>query len=112
MLSRPKPSSAYRRIIVDLSWPQDAAVNTSLDSEFHLNSLCKLSFPTIDQMIDAVVQCEKIGKCYMYKVDLERAFRNLRVDPRDYKHLGLFWDDLYFLDTGIPFGLIFGSFFC
>ena len=66
MLSRSKPNSANRQIIVDFSWPQDAAVNTSLDSEFHLNSLCKLSHPTIDHVIDAVVQCERVGKCYMY----------------------------------------------
>ena len=46
----------------------------------------------------------------MYKVDIERAFRNLRVDPADYKNQGLYWDDQYYIDTGIPFGLIFGSF--
>ena len=50
MMSRPKPNLTNRRIIVDLSWPQDDAVNTSLDSEFHLNSLCKLSYPTIDHV--------------------------------------------------------------
>ena len=58
MLSRPKPNSANRRIIVDLSWPMDATVNTSLDSGFHLNRICKLSYPTIDHMIDAI--CTKL----------------------------------------------------
>ena len=110
MLSRPKPNSDHRRIIVDLSWPDDGAVNSTLSSHMHLNSLCQLTYPTIDQLVDAVVQCERVGECFMYKVDLERAFRNLRVDPADYIHLGLFWNDRYYVDTGIPFGLIFGSF--
>ena len=62
-------------------------------------------------MNDAVVQCERLGWCYMYKADLEWGFCNL-MDPRDYKHLGLFWDNQYLLDTEILFSLIFGSFFC
>ena len=34
------------------------------------------------------------------------------MDPLDYKVLGLYWDNGYYLDTGVPFGLIFGSFWC
>ena len=112
MLSRPKPSSDHRRIIVDLSWPHGAAVNSELSSTLYLNSQCKLTYPSIQVMVDAVVQANAQGVCYMFKVDLERAFRNLRVDPLDYKVLGLYWDNSYYLDTGVPFGLIFGSFWC
>ena len=96
---------------MDLPWPEDGAVNSSLSSHMHLNSLCQLTYPTIDQMVVAVEQCEKVGECFMYKVDLERAFRNLRVDPTDYMHLGSYWNDGYYIDTGITFGLIWGGFF-
>ena len=78
----------------------------------YLNSQCKLTYPSIELMVDAVVQANAQGVCYMFKVDVERAFRNLRIDPLDYKSLGLYWKNGYYIDTGVPFGLIFGSFYC
>ena len=48
----------------------------------------------------------------LYKIDLQRAFRNLRVDPLDYKALGLRWRDVTYVDVGIPFGLKQGAASC
>ena len=45
----------------------------------------------------------------LFKVDLERAFRNLRVDPYAYPLLGFKWNDVTYVDVGVPFGLKTGA---
>ena len=43
--------------------------------------------------------------CMLYKVDLSRAYRQLRSDPLDWPFLGVKWEDQCFIDIAIPFGL-------
>ena len=45
----------------------------------------------------------------MAKIDVARAFRNLRVDPSDALKFGIKWDNKYFLDKGIVFGWVHGT---
>ena len=46
-----------------------------------------LKYPSIDLVVDKI---KEIGPhARLFKVDLQRAFRNLRIDPRDYPLLGL-----------------------
>ena len=62
----------------------------------------KLAYPTIDNL---VAQISKLGPhALLYKVDLQRAYRNLRVDPLDYPALGLKWDDKIYVDVALAFG--------
>ena len=61
-------------------------------------------------MVEAAFQANHSEDCFLFKVDLERAFRNLRIDPNDYDLLGLYWDQAYFIDSGVPFGAKLGSF--
>ena len=44
----------------------------------------------------------------MYKIDISRAFRHIKVDPLDYDLLGLSWHHIY-VDTCILFGTKHGS---
>ena len=44
----------------------------------------------------------------IYKIDIKRAFRHVKLDPRDYDLLGL-RQDKWFLDTCLPFGFRHGS---
>ena len=44
----------------------------------------------------------------IYKIDIKRAFRHVKLDPRDYDLLGLRQDN-WFLDTCLPFGFRHGS---
>ena len=37
----------------------------------------------------------------LFKVDVARAFRNLRVDPADSLKLGIKWKDAFFVDAGL-----------
>ena len=45
----------------------------------------------------------------LFKVDVERAFRNLRVDSADALKLGIKWADTYYMDLAIVFVWMHGS---
>ena len=45
----------------------------------------------------------------MYKIDISRAFRHIKVDPADIDLLGIQFQDKYFLDRSVAFGFRHGS---
>ena len=100
-LTREKPNSDNRRVIVDLSWPLGQSVNAGIDKTSYLGTDFLLTLPTIDHITD---QLKALGKgCHLYKIDISRAFRHIKVDPLDYDLLGLSWCHVY-VDTCVPFG--------
>ena len=101
-LTREKSNASHRRVIIDLSWPKDASVNLGVDKNSYLASDFQLTFPTVDDIIDAINDVGR-GDC-LYKVDISRAFRHVKIDPFDYDLLGLKWRDVAFFDTCLPFG--------
>ena len=105
-MTRSKPNSDRRRVIVDLSWPQGASVNAGIDKFSYLNSAFALTFPTVD---DITSELKRLGRgALLYKVDVGRAFRHVKVDPRDYDLLGLYWEGHY-VDSCVLFGTRHGS---
>ena len=48
----------------------------------------------------------------LYKIDLSRAYRQLRSDPMDWPLLGIEWEGEYYVDLAIPFGLRHGASAC
>ena len=99
-MTREKPNAPNRRVIIDLSWPKNASVNAGVDKNSYLGSEFSLKFPIIDDITKELV---KIGAgCHIYKIDISRAFRHLKIDPGDYDLLGLRWDAAFF-DTCLPF---------
>ena len=85
-------------------------INSVTSSNIHKNSTCALAYPTIDQMVQEAVTAN--GNNDLFKVDLQRAFRNLRIDPNDYPLMGLFWNGGYYQHVGLAFGAKLGNFFC
>ena len=99
-MTREKPGGAYRRVIMDLSFPQGGAVNTNISKDFYLGTDFILTLPYIDHITNKIKQ---LGKgSLIYKVDISRAFRHIKIDPRDYFLLGLKYKN-YYLDTCLPF---------
>ena len=49
-MTREKSGSQNRRVIVDLSWPKDASVNTGIDKDSYLGTEFNLTFLTIDHI--------------------------------------------------------------
>ena len=107
-MTREKPDSQWCRTIVDLSWPPGASVNAGVQKDIYLNSKFTLNYPSVDQIVDKIIQ---LGPgSLIYKIDISRAFRQLKVDPGDIDLLGLKMGD-YFIDQLVPFGYRNGSFF-
>ena len=109
MMTRPKPDGS-RRLIVDLSWPHGASVNSCIPDNCFDNHNCILKYPTIDNIIDAIADTGQ--DALLFKIDLRRAYRNLRADPRDLQVLGLLWKGERYVDLSIPFGLKVGASAC
>ena len=85
LMARDKPDGGVR-VIVDLSWPLGANVNSCIPSDFYDDIPFKLKYPTIDQVVEHIKKRDPSAE--LYKIDLECAFRNLRVDPYDYPFIG------------------------
>ena len=106
LLTRPKNNDS-RRVIVNLSYPEGHSVNSNIKSDSYDDYDFDLSYPTIDNIVDEIAN---VGKdVLLYKLDISRAFRNLRIDPRDYGVMGLQWDCNYYVDISIAFGYKHGS---
>ena len=105
-MTREKPGAPHRRVIIDLSFPAGESVNAGVDPDQYLGSKFLLTLPTIDTITSKLV---KLGKgALLYKIDISRAFRHVKIDPADYKYLGLHFQN-YFLDSCLPFGFRHGS---
>ena len=91
------------RVIVDLSWPCGHSVNDGIPSDSYLGKPLVLRYPTIDDIVDAVVT---LGRgCHLYKRYLRKAYRQFQVDPKDYPLLGYTWDNHFYFDTVLTMGL-------
>ena len=105
-LTREKPGRVHRRVIMDPSFPHGRAVNTNISKDSYLGTDFILTLPSIDHITNKMKQ---LGKgSLIYKVDISRAFRHIKIDPRDYFLLGLKHKN-YYLDTCLPFGYRNGS---
>ena len=108
MMTREKQGSDNRRTIVDLSWPHGYLVNDGVTKNRYLQSYYYLSYLSIDNVVDRL---KKLGPgALLYKVDISRAFRHLRMNPGDLDLLGLKHNS-YYLDGSLCFGFKHGSFF-
>ena len=107
-MTRDKPESKVRRTIVDLNWPESYSVNDGVLRDEYLGSKFLLHYPSVD---DIVQKLNELGPgSLMFKVDISRAFRQLKVDPGDIDLLG-YKQDAYFIDQSVPFGYKHGSIF-
>ena len=109
MMTRAKPDGS-RRLIVNLSWPHGANVNSAIPDDIFDDNECKLKYPTLDNIMEAI---STMGSdALIYKIDLKRGYRNLRSDPRDLSVLGWSWRGEHYVDISILFGLNTGAAAC
>ena len=107
LMVRDKQDSCSKRTIMDLSWPKGASVNTAVLKDVYLGTQYFLNYPSIDSITDALV---KLGPAALiYKIDISRAFRQIKIDPRDIDLLGIKFRNQYFIDRSVPFGYRNGS---
>ena len=106
LLTRPKDVDK-RRVILNLSYPSTNSVNDKVTRNFFDGYQFSLKFPTIDNIIDQIKATK--GRALLAKIDIARAFRNLRIDPADTFKFGLKWQNKYYLDVSAVFGWVHGS---
>ena len=106
LLTRPKDFDK-RRVILNLSHPHGNSVNSHVDKALFDGSPFTLKFPTVDDIASDIIECT--DDPVLFKVDVARAFRNLRVDPADSLQLGIKWQNNFYIDVGIAFGWTHGS---
>ena len=106
MMKREKPNAPACRVIIDLSFPQGQSVNAGIPRDQYLTTPFVLKLPTVDTIIDQVKALRR--GCKLYKVDISRTFRHVKLDPFEYDLLGL-RHDRYYVDTCLPFGYRNGS---
>ena len=105
-MTRPKDNGS-RRVILDLSYPHGQSVNSHVDKSKFDESAFVLKFPNIDHITEDIVNCTE--ECALFKIDVARAFRNLRVNPCDSLKLGIQWKGQYYADLAVAFGWTHGT---
>ena len=106
-LTREKSGSDKKRVIIDLSWPHGFFVNDGIDKNSYLRTDFSFTFPSVDNITSELTRLGTAA--HLYKIDVSRAFRHVKLDPSDYDLLGLVWDDATYVDTCLPFGAWHGT---
>ena len=109
-MTRPKRDSAEFRAILDMSFPDGHSVNSAIPLSQLDGAPFKLRLPMPSDLAAIMRRCGP--GCLLYKVDLSRAYRQLRSDPLDWPFLGLAWRDRAFVDVSVLFGLRHGASAC
>jgi hypothetical protein len=84
------------RVIKNLSYPTDTSVND------HINKLI-CAYSSFDQAADMIVTAGK--GCWLSKLDISNAFRQIKVRYQDWHLLVFRWQLKYIIDVCLPFGL-------
>ena len=106
LMVRDKPNGGVR-VIVDLSWPLGQSVNSCVSPDLYDGIPFTLKYPAVD---DVVGQIRTLGpQALLFKIDLEKAFHNLQINPFDYPLLGLQWQGKCDIDLELPFGFQTGA---
>jgi hypothetical protein len=93
----PKSDGAWRRIH-HLSHPQGNSVNDHIPPEWGT-----LTYASFDQALRLVAEAGPGST--LVKRDLADAFRHIPVSPQDWWLLGFRWEDMWWYDKFLPFGL-------
>ena len=101
LMTKEKKDSQHRCVMMDLSWPPANSVNDAIQGEWYLDGPMAITLPTMDFMEGRLFN---LGRgAFLYKTDLARGYRQLRVDPSDWPLLGFTHDGQYYFDLCPPF---------
>lgn len=106
----PKRDSSKLRVVHDLSFPEGASVNSGIPKDSYLNHEYKLTLPGVDRLIHFIRL--RGCHCHIYKKDLARDFRQIRLDPKDVPLLGFVVNNQLYFHTRFPFGLRLATMVC
>ena len=102
IMSRPKSDSTKRRVITDLTFPQESSINTYIMKNSAMGRVRQHKLPTISDIVSILKESPE-GTC-MFTIDIARAYRNFKSDPLDWPLLCVQWKGSHFIDVSMPFG--------
>lgn len=87
---------------MDLSFPENESVNSGIQKNVYEGRVTQYSLPAVTDLTDIMVG--QGAGAWLWKCDLERAYRQLRVDPLAVPLLGIMHRDKFYLDICPSFG--------
>ena len=108
--SVPKKDTTERRIILDLSCPRGLAVNNFINNEEYFGRKMDLVYPKVDDFIQ-LIKAKGRG-CLLYKIDLRKAFRQIKICPSQYNLVSYIWKKHIFCDTVLSMGAKSSAYCC
>ena len=82
-------------------------MNDQVDRSKFDGDLFSLKFPCIDDIVQEI--CSHKNDIVISKIDVARAFRNLRVVPANAVKLGIRWGNDVYIDVAATYGWVHGS---
>ena len=108
LMSREKGDTGKRRVITDMTFPEDSSVNAYIVKNGVYGFEQQHSLPTVEALSDII---RDIGTgTYLSSIDVSRAYKNFASDPLDWPLLCFSWREEYFCDLSMPFGARASSF--
>jgi hypothetical protein len=108
--SVPKKDLSKRRVISDLSFPYPTSVNDGIPKGAYLGDSFDLAFPSVDVFAARIREVGPSGM--LFKKDLQRAYRQFRVDPGDSHLLGYQWKGSIYIDLALAMGVRSAAYLC
>ena len=108
LMVRDKPNSNKKRTIMDLSWPKGFSVKQGVSKNCYLDTYFTLHYLSVDHITQAI--CNLGPNALLYKINISRAFRHIRIDPGDLDLL-CFHHNSYYFNGSLAFGYRHGSVF-
>ena len=95
--ARVKPNGKAR-VILDLSAPDGASVNDSIDP-----ASCTVQYASLDELSSLIFAHGGEGT-RLFKADIKAAFKLIPVRPDQHHALGFYWEGGFWYQTALPFG--------
>ena len=89
------PKGSGRCVILDLSFGEHSVNKATARTQYD-HTPFHLKLPNLDGLVDTLNALGNNAR--LFKVDISHGFRNVRIDPADAIHLGIKWDNKYYID--------------
>ena len=108
LMSRPKATEGDRRIITDMTFPDEVSVNAYIVKNGIFGIEMDHSLPTVDGLVQFLRHAPT--GVHLATMDIARAYKNLISDPLDWPLLCFAWRGQHYCDVTVPFGARASSF--
>ena len=71
---------------MDLIWPKGLSVNDGVLKDTYLDTDYTLTYPFADSITELLIKLRPAAQ--IYKIDISRAFHQIKIDPSDIGLLG------------------------